>query len=480
MYVKFQSKRLEEASKLILSLCQADADSQNSDKENRSTTVSPQERKVFEALQSKFKELHHIARLQLIKLKELIENFESMCKGKSPSRQQDDKTISTVRSKLKKLKQTIEECEEKTSLSVKSKQAKEEVEQGEKEEESLAVVYKLPSLRSKILQVQAAPRSPKRSPKERQKEEALQNQIDMKIESEVLLHTEVQEKSYTVSTEAHRVNMQLLNHALADGKISSRMYALATDLITQTQNTNKFRLGLLFRKYIAYRLIQSIRTNLAKRVINAQRSKNGKAVSNSYKFIERVDTFWKMVQQFWSRKQVQVQDAHLANVWKMVCLFDQFEKNCNLNLLSPMLVREAPPDRFQMQLLSPNKPEVQSLRQYNISPAFQYQSSVAKSPRPIRHHVPQRRHLLMKHITLEPITGKREEIHGQMPQFWRNNILFDSIWIGQKEPHSSEVLLPDIPRLILLDVASHRNHILHSVMKRLQQNPNQTVRTSQQ
>ncbi|XP_008056438.1 protein FAM186A, partial [Carlito syrichta] len=70
---------------------------------------------------------------------------------------------------------------------------------------------------------------------------------------------ELEEKRYFVDVEAQRKNLILLNQATKTSGLPSQLHTTAKNLIIETLHVDMVRLGYLFRKYIAYRLIQRAR-----------------------------------------------------------------------------------------------------------------------------------------------------------------------------------------------------------------------------
>ena len=70
---------------------------------------------------------------------------------------------------------------------------------------------------------------------------------------------ELKEQNYFVDVEAQRKNLILLNEATKASILPSQLHTEARNLIIETLHTDKVRLGYLFRKYNAYRLIQRAR-----------------------------------------------------------------------------------------------------------------------------------------------------------------------------------------------------------------------------
>ncbi|KAG3291988.1 hypothetical protein H1C71_013268 [Ictidomys tridecemlineatus] len=73
---------------------------------------------------------------------------------------------------------------------------------------------------------------------------------------------ELEEKRYFVDVEAQRKNLILLNQATKTSGLPSQQHTTARNLIIETLHMNNIRLGYLFRKYIAYSLIQHARNKL--------------------------------------------------------------------------------------------------------------------------------------------------------------------------------------------------------------------------
>ncbi|XP_077726211.1 protein FAM186A isoform X2 [Canis aureus] len=70
---------------------------------------------------------------------------------------------------------------------------------------------------------------------------------------------EFKEQRYFVDVEAQRKNLTLLNQATKSFGLPSQLHTTAANLIIETLHTDRVRLGYLFRKYIAFRLIQRAR-----------------------------------------------------------------------------------------------------------------------------------------------------------------------------------------------------------------------------
>ncbi|XP_014388616.1 PREDICTED: protein FAM186A-like, partial [Myotis brandtii] len=70
---------------------------------------------------------------------------------------------------------------------------------------------------------------------------------------------ELKEQRYFVDVKAQRKNLILLNQTTETSGHPSELHTTARNLIIETLHTDTVRLGYLFRKYIAYRLIQRAR-----------------------------------------------------------------------------------------------------------------------------------------------------------------------------------------------------------------------------
>nr|XP_040137773.1 protein FAM186A [Ictidomys tridecemlineatus] len=90
---------------------------------------------------------------------------------------------------------------------------------------------------------------------------------------------ELEEKRYFVDVEAQRKNLILLNQATKTSGLPSQQHTTARNLIIETLHMNNIRLGYLFRKYIAYSLIQHARP----KAWEMEGYKDGEALQEKYK-----------------------------------------------------------------------------------------------------------------------------------------------------------------------------------------------------
>uniref|UniRef100_A0A8D0Q6V6 FAM186A/B C-terminal domain-containing protein n=1 Tax=Sus scrofa TaxID=9823 RepID=A0A8D0Q6V6_PIG len=147
---------------------------------------------------------------------------------------------------------------------------------------------------------------------------------------------ELKEEKYFVDVEAQRKNLILLNQATEASKLPSQLYTTAKKLIVETLHTDTVRLGYLFRKYIAYRLIQRARNNIVKRLQAIQNTGRGYETQNLYIMLNRIDDYQKKVMQIWSEKQKSLQQKRNQCLRKTMYLFSQLQEIYKLNLNQPI------------------------------------------------------------------------------------------------------------------------------------------------
>uniref|UniRef100_A0A8D0XLA6 FAM186A/B C-terminal domain-containing protein n=1 Tax=Sus scrofa TaxID=9823 RepID=A0A8D0XLA6_PIG len=147
---------------------------------------------------------------------------------------------------------------------------------------------------------------------------------------------ELKEEKYFVDVEAQRKNLILLNQATEASKLPSQLYTTAKKLIIETLHTDTVRLGYLFRKYIAYRLIQRARNNIVKRLQAVQNTGRGYETQNLYIMLNRTDDYQKKVMRIWSEKQKSLQQKRNQCLRKTMYLFSQLQEIYKLNLNQPI------------------------------------------------------------------------------------------------------------------------------------------------
>ncbi|XP_015448632.1 protein FAM186A [Pteropus alecto] len=147
---------------------------------------------------------------------------------------------------------------------------------------------------------------------------------------------ELKEQRYFVDVEAQRRNLILLNQATKTSGLPSELHATAKNLIIETLHTDTVRLGYLFHKYIAYRLIQRARNNIIKRLQAIQYSGKGYETQNLYIMLSRIDDYQKKVMGVWTKKQKSIEQERNQCLKKMIFLFRQLREIHKLNLSQPI------------------------------------------------------------------------------------------------------------------------------------------------
>ncbi|XP_043746847.1 protein FAM186A [Cervus elaphus] len=147
---------------------------------------------------------------------------------------------------------------------------------------------------------------------------------------------ELKEQNYFVDVEAQRKNLILLNQATKAATLPSQLHTEARNLIIETLHTDKVRLGYLFRKYNAYRLIQRARNNIIKRLQAIQNTGRSYETQNLYIMLKRIDDYQKKVMQIWTEKQNSLEQKRNRCLRKMTYLFSQLQETYKLNLDQPI------------------------------------------------------------------------------------------------------------------------------------------------
>ncbi|XP_052496507.1 protein FAM186A [Budorcas taxicolor] len=146
---------------------------------------------------------------------------------------------------------------------------------------------------------------------------------------------ELKEQNYFVDVEAQRKNLILLNQATKASILPSQLHTEARNLIIETLRTDKVRLGYLFRKYNAYRLIQRARNNIIKRLLAIQDTGRSYETQNLYIMLKRIDDYQKKVMQIWTEKQNSLEQKRNQCLRKMMYFFSQLQEIYKLNLDQP-------------------------------------------------------------------------------------------------------------------------------------------------
>uniref|UniRef100_A0A8C6BNR1 FAM186A/B C-terminal domain-containing protein n=1 Tax=Monodon monoceros TaxID=40151 RepID=A0A8C6BNR1_MONMO len=149
---------------------------------------------------------------------------------------------------------------------------------------------------------------------------------------------ELKEQNYFVDVEAQQKNLILLNQATKASILPSQLHTTARNLIIETLHTDKVRLGYLFHKYIAYRLIQCARNNIIKWLQAIQNTGRGYETQNLYIMLSRIDDYQKKVMQICTGKQKSLQQKQNQCLRKMTYLFKIYK--LNLNQPIPLIIKK--------------------------------------------------------------------------------------------------------------------------------------------
>ncbi|XP_043537897.1 uncharacterized protein LOC122543358 isoform X2 [Chiloscyllium plagiosum] len=160
--------------------------------------------------------------------------------------------------------------------------------------------------------------------------------------------------SYIVNVTYLRTNYKTLDQAVYNGIISRQLHAIATHLIHQTLTTVQLRLAYLFRKYITFRHIQTLRNYLNSRISDVNR-KDEEAVEDLYRFANRLEARVKSSMQHWDARQQLVNQSRQKHLNRMTDLFNQLKHRTGLHLFSPFLAKPPNP-RIRKQIGSPLQP----------------------------------------------------------------------------------------------------------------------------
>nr|XP_021560522.1 protein FAM186A [Neomonachus schauinslandi] len=147
---------------------------------------------------------------------------------------------------------------------------------------------------------------------------------------------ELKEQRYFVDVEAQRKNLILLNQATKSSGLPSQLHTTARNLIIETLHMDTVRLGYLFRKYIAYRLIQRARNNIIRRLQAIQNTGKGYETQNLFIMLSRIDDYQKKMMQVWTNKQKSLEQKWNQCLGKMMFLFSQLQGMYKLNLSQPI------------------------------------------------------------------------------------------------------------------------------------------------
>ncbi|XP_031793773.1 protein FAM186A [Sarcophilus harrisii] len=250
-----------------------------------------------------------------------------------------------------------------------------------------------------------------------------------------------EETRYFIDVEGQRKNLAILSQAKESFQLPLRLYNAAKELINETHYLNQMRLGYLFRKYIAYRLIQSARQNIINRIKAIRNSGKGQESQILHLFLNRIDAYQKKVMEAWTMKQMTLEQKRNKCSVKMIDLYDQIQKKYNLKLKSPI--------PLAIHKKEPKHP----LKDVCFKHEVQW-------PFPMK---------MEKEEEFE-ILKKLEKQKDKVESLWRADLSTSSFPIEAKTPMK---LLwdqvggyPDIPRLLELDVHSTLSKSLASIRSR--------------
>uniref|UniRef100_A0A2K6AP47 Family with sequence similarity 186 member A n=1 Tax=Macaca nemestrina TaxID=9545 RepID=A0A2K6AP47_MACNE len=252
---------------------------------------------------------------------------------------------------------------------------------------------------------------------------------------------ELEEKRYFVDVEAQKKNLILLNQAIKTCGLPSQLHTTARTLIIEILHTDTVQLGYLFRKYIAYRLIQYARNNIMKRLKAIQNTGKGYEARNLHVMLSRLDDYGKKVMQVWTEKQKSLGKKRNQCLKKMIHVFNQLKKIYELNLSQPI-------------------PLIVEEKQIPAATTF-VQKPFLK--------------LLVEEDRTSDIFKKFRQQEDQTQPIWNVDLSTSSYPIAEKTSmHSLWAQLggyPDIPRLLQLEVQSTFRKSLASLQSQVKKIP---------
>ncbi|XP_025258784.1 protein FAM186A [Theropithecus gelada] len=252
---------------------------------------------------------------------------------------------------------------------------------------------------------------------------------------------ELEEKRYFVDVEAQKKNLILLNQAIKTCGLPSQLHTTARTLIIEILHTDTVQLGYLFRKYIAYRLIQYARNNIMKRLKAIQNTGKGYEARNLHVMLSRLDDYGKKVMQVWTEKQKSLGQKRNQCLKKMIHVFSQLKKIYELNLSQPI-------------------PLIIEEKQIPAATTF-VQKPFLK--------------LLVEEDRTSDIFKKFRQQEDQTQPIWNVDLSTSSYPIAEKTSmHSLWAQLggyPDIPRLLQLEVQSTFRKSLASLQSQVKKIP---------
>ncbi|KAB1270563.1 Protein FAM186A, partial [Camelus dromedarius] len=279
---------------------------------------------------------------------------------------------------------------------------------------------------------------------------------------------ELKEK-YFVDVEAQRKNLILLSQATKASGLPSQLHTMARNLIIETLHTDAVRLRYLFRKYIAYRLIQRARNNIIKRLLAIQNTGKGYETQNLYIMLNRIDDYQEKVMQIWTEKQKSLEQKRNQCLRKMMYLFSQLQEIYKLNLSQPIpLIIDKKQIHASTKFVQRTFLELQKEedRKYDIFKKFRYVVG-ALGTKGERLLLGKKNSLDMewmlheakkKNLTLPSSALRFSRQEDQIEAIWNADLSTSSYPITEKTPMYSFWAqlggFPDIPMLLQLDVQS--------------------------
>uniref|UniRef100_H0XZW3 Family with sequence similarity 186 member A n=1 Tax=Otolemur garnettii TaxID=30611 RepID=H0XZW3_OTOGA len=242
---------------------------------------------------------------------------------------------------------------------------------------------------------------------------------------------EIEEKRYFIDVEAQRKNLILLNQATKTFRLPSQLYTTAKSLVIETLHMDAVRLGYLFRKYIAYRLIQSARNNITKQLKAIQNTGKGYETQNLYTMLSRIDDYRKKVMSMWTEKQMALEQKRNLYLREMIHIFGQVIR-FPFPLSRMLLSKKKKKKVCRQPIALIDKKHIPMSTPYVQQPFLQ----------------------LLKFCFFILLPPKQQE--EQMEAIWNVDLSISSYPIAEKTSmHSLWAQLggyPDIPRLLQLDI----------------------------
>ncbi|XP_069904617.1 protein FAM186A [Oryctolagus cuniculus] len=274
---------------------------------------------------------------------------------------------------------------------------------------------------------------------------------------------ELEGRMYFVDVETQRKNLMLLNQASKTNGLPSPLHTTARNLIIETLHTDQVRLGYLFHKYTAHRLIQRFRVCISRKLHWEQEAGNyiicrvkatrntgkGYEMQKLYVMLSKIDGYQKRVMHVWTEKQKLLEEKRNQCLRKMIPLFGQLQETYKLNLSRPIP-------------LHIHKKEIPSSREF-VQQTFQqqtFQQQTFQQP--------------PAEEDMQPVKNIRHQ-DDQMDAIWKTDICDSSYPITEKTPTNIpwDQLggYPDIPRLLELDIQSTFRKSLTSIKTRIKKTP---------